>query len=181
MYLEPQKGSCACAQTLLASNASSCRTPIRLHTCHGSQLHLPFHQPVLDIFSKYYFAGFFPSLFVKSTVITIRMHQIIEPMELTAGEMNICVPPETPTGCSSAGSQPLSMNHRVRCPHPTEPGTHWAKLWGGHCWAHSPRQRREPGHGRMKGNRSARAGKVAKAVLWLKNERRTLWRGDRVY
>lgn len=112
------------AQTLLASNASSCRTPIRLHTCHGSQLHLPFHQPVLDIFSKYYFAGFFPSLFVKSTVITIRMHQIIEPMELTAGEMNICVPPETPTGCSSAGSQPLSMNHRVRCPHPTEPGTH---------------------------------------------------------
>lgn len=36
-------------------------------TRHGSQLQLLFHQPVLVIFSKYYFAGFFPSLFVKST------------------------------------------------------------------------------------------------------------------
>lgn len=56
-----------CAQTLFAGNASSCRISIRLHTCPGTQLHLPSHQLILVIFSKYYFAGFFPCLFVKST------------------------------------------------------------------------------------------------------------------
>lgn len=117
---------------------------------------------------------FYLVFFVKSTVIAIRTHQIIEPMELTAGEMNIWVPPETPTGSSSAGSQPPSMNHRVRCPHPTEPnsGVRAADVVTAEPTA--PRQRQEPCHGRMRGSWSARAGEVANAVLWLKNEKRML-------
>lgn len=64
MFLEPEKGSCAlavlklCLQVmhLLAQSPSG-------FTCAPVPATPSFSSAVLVIFSKYYFAGFFPSLF----------------------------------------------------------------------------------------------------------------------
>lgn len=141
MPLESQKGSCALAVLKLCMWAMHLLTelPIKLHKWPGAQLHLPFQQPVLAILSRY-FVGFCPSLLCP---------QALSPPSGTpnswageAGELNICVPPETPTGFWNAGSQPPSMNHEVGRSCHTQPETHWAKLWCkgsrcGHCWAYS--------------------------------------------
>lgn len=141
MYLEPEKGSCALAMLKLCLQVMHHLAESPSGFIHAQGPSYTFLYSNLSwLFSQNIVLQDFPLVFLLSpqTVITMRMHQIIEPMELTAREMNICVPPETPTGFSSAGSQPPSMNHRVRCPHLMEPGTHRAKLWGegsrcGHC------------------------------------------------
>lgn len=130
MHLEPEKGSCALAVLKLCMWVMCLLSelPIRLHTRPGSQVHLPFQQPVLDIFSRYYMAGFCPSSFIVSpNTLAIRTHQIAEPMKPAAGDLSICAPPETPTGFRNAGNHLPSVSHGVRRPHHTEPETHRAR------------------------------------------------------
>lgn len=127
MYLKPEKGSCALAVLKLCLHVINllAESPSGFTRVQGPSYTFIFIN-LSWLFSQNIILQDFSLVFLLSplAVIIIWMHRIIEPMELTAGEMNICVPPETPTGSSSAGSQPPSMNHRVRCPHPTEPGTH---------------------------------------------------------
>lgn len=61
MHLELEKGSCVLAVLKLCMWVMPLLTelPIRLQTGPGSQLHLPFQQPVPVIFSRY-FGEFLP-------------------------------------------------------------------------------------------------------------------------
>lgn len=179
MYLKPEKGSCALAVLKLCLHVIHllAESPSGFTRVQGPSYTFIFIN-LSWLFSQNIILQDFSLVFLLSplAVIIIWMHRIIEPMELTAGEMNICVPPETPTGSSSAGSQPPSMEgvHIPQSQEPTEPNSGARAADVVTVEPTAPWQRQEPRQGRTRGSRSARAGKEAYAVLWIKNERRML-------